>query len=282
MPVLKLDDLDLHYETHGKGEKLVVLVMGTGAKGNVWNLHQVPALVAAGYEVVTYDSRGISLLPGQTDTYCPSIIIDDLVSDLASLIEHLGGYAHVVGTSLGARVAQELALSHPKLVDRVVSMAAHARIDPVQHLLTLGEQALFDQSIKMPPAYQAAIEAVFNLSPSSLRDDFKRRDWLDILEMTAGPVSSGERAQLEVTTSLNDRSDAYRGINQPVLVVAFADDVTIPTYLSCEVADVIPQARYVEIPDAGHFGYLEQPEAVNRLILEFLKMPLGQVTAKGS
>ena len=67
-----------------------------------------------------------------------------------------------------------------------------------------------------------------------------------------------------------------------MLVVAFADDVTIPTYLSCEVADVIPQARYVEIPDAGHFGYLEQPEAVNRLILEFLKIPLGQVTAKGS
>ncbi|WP_445181923.1 alpha/beta fold hydrolase [Pseudonocardia sp. Cha107L01] len=52
-------------------------------------------------------------------------------------------------------------------------------------------------------------------------------------------------------------------------MVAFADDVMIPPYLSCEVADVIPGARYAEVPAAGHFGYLERPDEVNRLLLEF-------------
>ena len=44
----------------------------------------------------------------------------------------------------------------------------------------------------------------------------------------------------------------------------------IPSYLSREVADAIPNARYEEIPDAGHYGYLERPEAVNKLLSDFL------------
>jgi RNA polymerase sigma-70 factor (ECF subfamily) len=56
----------------------------------------------------------------------------------------------------------------------------------------------------------------------------------------------------------------------PLLVVAFGDDVAIPPRLSREVADTVPGARYVEIPDAGHFGYLERPDEVNRVLLDFL------------
>jgi pimeloyl-ACP methyl ester carboxylesterase len=55
----------------------------------------------------------------------------------------------------------------------------------------------------------------------------------------------------------------------PTLVVAFADDVMIPPPLSREVAAAIPGARYAEVPGAGHFGYLERPDEVNRLLLEF-------------
>jgi pimeloyl-ACP methyl ester carboxylesterase len=43
----------------------------------------------------------------------------------------------------------------------------------------------------------------------------------------------------------------------------------IPPYLSREIAGVIPGARYQEVPDAGHFGYLERPEAVNKILLDF-------------
>ena len=44
----------------------------------------------------------------------------------------------------------------------------------------------------------------------------------------------------------------------------------IPAYLSKEVADAIPGAVYQEIPDTGHYGYLERPEAVNKVVLDFL------------
>ncbi len=44
----------------------------------------------------------------------------------------------------------------------------------------------------------------------------------------------------------------------------------IPPYLSREVADCIATASYEEIPDAGHYGYLERPEAVNKVLIDFL------------
>jgi len=269
MPVLAVGDLDLTYDVVGDGD-LVVLVMGTGAKGNVWTLHQVPALVGAGYRVATFDARGISPLPRQAYTGFPRMTINDLVHDVAQLIEHLGGPAHVVGTSLGARVVQELALSRPELVRRAVAMAAHGRLDEVNRRLTAGERQLFDTSVALPAEFKAAIDAILNLSPATLSDTAKARDWLDVLAFSAGPMDAGVRGQLEVSAELENRLAAYSAITKPLLVIGFADDRMIPAFLCREVADAVPGAQYVEVPDAGHFGYLEQPEKVNQLILDFL------------
>lgn len=276
MPSLPVNGITLNYEQYGAGP-LVVLVMGVGAPGSVWRAHQVPDLVDAGFRVVTYDSRGISPIPDQTPRYCPPVDVPDLVDDLAALIEHLGGPAHVVGTSLGARVVQELLVVRPDLVHRAVAMGAHTRIDAVGHLLTRGEQDLFDGSVTVPPAYQAAVEALLNLSPATLRDRDRIGDWLDILEYTATPIASGERGQLGATERLGDRTEAYRAIGIPLLAMGFADDLMIPPYLAREVAAAVPSARYVEVPDTGHYGYLERPDQVNRLVIDFLREEFNQV-----
>ncbi|MDF0531169.1 alpha/beta hydrolase [Tsukamurella sp. 8F] len=271
MPALPVNGIALRYEEHGDPHApLVVLVQGTGARGDVWTLHQVPDLVEAGYRVVTYDNRGISPVPGQTETSCPEIEVRALVDDLAALITHAGAPAHVVGTSLGARVVQELALTYPELVRRAVAMGAHARVDEAGRLLTRGEQELFDRRIVLPTAYKAAVEALLNLSPTTLRDGSRAAEWLALMEYSAGPATSGERGQLGATERLGDRRGAYRAISRPLLVIGFADDLIVPAYLGREVADAVPGARYVEVQDTGHFGYLERPEVVNRLIVDFL------------
>ena len=63
---------------------------------------------------------------------------------------------------------------------------------------------------------------------------------------------------------------AYRRISAKSLVVGFADDRLIPVQQCREVAAAIPGARYVEIADTGHFGYIERPDAVNAALVEFL------------
>ncbi|WP_158851964.1 alpha/beta fold hydrolase [Saccharothrix deserti] len=264
MPVVALNGINLSYQVDGEGD-LVVMVMGTGSPGRVWHAHQVPALRAAGFRVATVDNRGIP----PTDECASGMVIGDLVGDTAALIESLGGRAHVVGTSMGARVTQELALARPDLVSKAVMLATTGRNDAVQTSLSRGEKALHDQGITLPERYYAAVNAVLNLSPATLRDPMRAQDWLDIFEFTGSGISKGVRAQMEMN-EFENRLDAYRAITVPCLVVGFADDRVLPAHLAREVADAIPGARYEEVADAGHFGFLEQPAAVNRLLVEFL------------
>ncbi|QFZ22439.1 alpha/beta fold hydrolase [Saccharothrix syringae] len=264
MPVAALNGINLNYHVEGEGD-LVVLVMGTGSPGRVWHAHQVPALRAAGFRVATFDNRGIP----PTDECASGMVIEDLVGDTAALIKTLGGRAHVVGTSLGARVVQELALAHPELVDKAVLLATAGRNDPLQTALSRGERALHDQGITLPGRYYAAVSAVLNLSPATLRGDGVG-DWLDVFEFSGSTISKGVRAQMGMDEH-EDRLPAYRGIRVPCLVVGFADDRVLPPHLAREVADAIPGARYEEVADAGHYGYLERPAAVNRLLVDFLR-----------
>jgi len=261
--VFDRDGVRVGYRVEGDGP-LVVLVMGTGSSGRAWHLHQVPALVAAGYRVATIDNRGT----GESDECASGITMADLVGDVAALIELLGGGpARVAGTSLGARIVQELALARPDLVRCAVLLAAHGRPDPVQHVLSLGERTLHDSGVTLPPAYHAAVTAHLYLSPRTLTDPTAVADWLDLFELAGSTITPGVRAQLGIID--DDRLDAYRDITVPCLVVAFADDRMLPPYLTREVASIVPSARYVELADCGHFGYLERPEPVNRHLIAF-------------
>ncbi|WP_255621924.1 alpha/beta fold hydrolase [Pseudonocardia sp. DSM 110487] len=267
MTIMTRDGVRISYDDFGGTGPLAVLVMGTGSPGRVWHTHQVPALRAAGFRVVTVDNRGA----GASDECAAGFTIDDMVGDVAGLVAHLdAGPAAVVGTSLGARIVVELALARPDLVTRAVALAAHARLDPVQRAFTAGEIALADEKIVLPLGYHASVAATQYLSPATLRDDQAAQDWLDLLSFAGSGVGPGQRAQLAVSVALTDRTAAYRDIAVPLLVVAFADDATIPPRLSREVADAVPGARYVEIPDAGHYGYLERPDEVNRVLVDFI------------
>jgi pimeloyl-ACP methyl ester carboxylesterase len=272
-----INGIPLAYKDHGGPGPCVVLVMGTGSPGRVWDLHQVPALRAAGFRVVTFNNRGI---PPSAE--CPGgFTMDDMVGDLVGLIEHLAcGPVHLIGTSLGARIVTETALARPDLVKRAVALAAHARFDPVRQAMTRGEIALADDPRPLPDDYRAAVSALHYLSPATLRDPRRAQDWLDMLTFGDGRITAGHRAQLQVSEGLQDRRQAYGAITVPLLAVGFADDAAIPPYLAQEVAEVIPHAQYAEIPDAGHYGYLEQPGPVNRLIVDYLNQaeaaPLAQ------
>ncbi|MEV0299430.1 alpha/beta hydrolase [Nocardia sp. NPDC050710] len=274
MPLATVNGISLNYQVKGDRAKgtdvkgaapLVVMIMGTGSPGRVWELHQVPALVAGGYRVCTFDNRGIA----PSFEAASGMTIDDLVGDTAGLIELLDeGPALVVGTSMGARVAQELALARPELVRKAVFMAGHGRLDQFQKTLSLGEHDLDASGVQLPAKYEAAVTAVMNLSPATMAQSNAARDWLDLFEFTGGPVTPGIRAQRRMDHDF-DRVQDYRGITVPCLSIGFADDRMIPPYLSREVAEAISGARYHEIPDAGHFGYLEKPEEVNKILLDF-------------
>ncbi|HEX7308987.1 alpha/beta fold hydrolase [Lentzea sp.] len=266
MALVPLNGIELNVQTEGSGD-LVVLVMGTGSPGRVWRTYQVPALVGAGYRVAYFDNRGV-----RPSSECAGgFTIGDMAADTAAVISHLGGGpAHVIGTSLGARVTQELALAHPSLVRSAVLMATTGRPDPVQQAWSRALCDLYDKGVEVPPAFYAAASVIRNVSQSTLADPRSAQDWLQLYEFAGSSLTAGDRAQLALG-EFESRLEAYRAITARTLVVGFADDLVLPPRLSREVADAIPGARYAEVAGCGHIGYLERPDEVNRLLLDFLR-----------
>ncbi|MEV6807708.1 alpha/beta hydrolase [Streptomyces sp. NPDC051132] len=268
MGVATVGGIRLHYDDPAPdgsaGGEPVVLVMGSGGRGRTWHLYQVPALTASGYRVITYDSRGVP----PSDPAEAGLTVGDLAADLAGLIEHLGaGPCRLVGTSLGAHVVQELLLTRPDLATAAVLMATRGRDDRLRAAAARAEIELLDSGITLPRRYHAARQAMLNLSPHTLDDDLAVSDWLPVFEQSQS-TGPGLRHQLAIAPDPG-RLAACAAITTPCLVLGFADDLVTPPHLVAEVARAIPGAVYRLIDHAGHYGYLEQPEEVNRQILEF-------------
>ncbi|MEU7874936.1 alpha/beta fold hydrolase [Dactylosporangium sp. NPDC049140] len=265
MPHAFTNGIRLAFERYGRGER-VLFIMGSSAGGRVWTMHQTPAVVAAGYQAVTFDNRGIppsDVPPGRYS-------LADLIADTEGLIEAIGGPCRVVGTSMGAVVAQELALRRPDLVRSAVLMSTKSRSDPARLAHARAYRELTESGVVLPPAYRASVAAFEMLSPATLNDPQASAAWLDTLRHAAATEPAGYGGGQDWVDLTEDRRPGLRGITVPCRVITFADDLVTPPYLGAEVAEAIPDCDLVEIPRAGHFGYLERPDEVNSAILEFL------------
>ncbi|GAA3627100.1 alpha/beta fold hydrolase [Nonomuraea rosea] len=264
MPFVTTNGIQLSYQRAGSGDP-VLLIMGSGAAGHVWTMHQTPALHAAGYETIVFDNRGIAPSSAPPGDYT----LADLVADTQGLIKALGiGPCRVVGTSMGAMIAQELALESPELVRSAVLIATRSRSDAARRALSRADRELRESGVELPAKYEAMRTVLEMLSPSTLNDDETASSWLEVFELT-GAVGRGSKGQLGVDT-IGDRRAALRRVAVPCRAIAFADDLVCPPHLVAEVADAIPDCDLVEIPGCGHLGNLERPDAVNSAIIEFL------------
>jgi pimeloyl-ACP methyl ester carboxylesterase len=255
--------INLAYDDRGSGEP-VVFIAGQGGPGRTWLPHQVPAFLQAGYRVITFDNRGI----GATGS-AEGFTTQTMVADTASLIESLGAApARIVGVSMGAYIAQELMVARPELVTAAVLMATRGRLDKARQSFHKAEDELYGSGIALPPAYEAKVRILESFSRKTINDDAAVADWFTMFSTWPVQRTPGLRAQLGVSPK-NNRLPAYRSIAAPVLVMGFSDDVVTPPHLGREVASALPNGRYLQIPDAGHLGFLERPEAVNNAALQF-------------
>lgn len=254
---------NLAYDDTGTGDP-VLFIAGTGGAGRTWHVHQMPAFTAAGYRCITFDNRGI----GATES-AGSFTTATMVADTAALIEQLGaGPVRIVAASMGSFIAQELMLARPELVSHAVLMATRGRQDRTRTLFRSAERALADSGIELPPEYDTKIRMLESFSPKTLNDDRAAGDWIEVFNVWPTRPTPGLRCQQDIAPEGN-RLAAYRSITAKVLVIGFADDLVLPPHLCREVAEAIPNARYLQIPDAGHLGFIEQPLAVNAAALEF-------------
>jgi pimeloyl-ACP methyl ester carboxylesterase len=263
MPFAFTNGVHLAYKRSGDG-KPVLLLMGSGTGGSAWSMHQAPALNRAGYEAIQFDYRGIPPSDAPPGIHA----VADLVADAAGLIETLvAGPCRLVGTSLGAVIAAQLAATRPELVSVCVLMAMKGRADVARQALWTADRNRFESAVRLPPAHEAMVSAVQMFSPATLNDDSAMATWLGLFEMSSSRKVVSGHDGIDLGT---DRRAMLTAIKAPCRVIAFSDDLLCPPHLCAEAADAIPDCDYVEIAACGHLGYLERPDEVNEAIIGFL------------
>lgn len=265
MPRIDLGGVELSYDVEGSGDP-VVLICGTGQPAFSWTIHQVPALVGAGYRVMTFDNRGMK------PSDCPQgpYSVSQLADDAASLIQELDlAPCRVAGLSLGAFITQELALARPDLVRAAAMMGTFGRQDAFRRAVLRAWSELDESGIELPRLYDVVYGSFSLFSPRTLSDDAAMSLYLDVTVSMPEWNGPGRAGQHLADLAYDGRLDALRAVDVPSMVIAFEHDTLTPPKLCREVADAIPGCRYVEIENAGHAGPFERPEVVNDALVDF-------------
>ncbi len=261
----------LAHRVEGDGEPLVLLNGGMMSMSS-WD-HLLPAF-AARFRVVRCDFRGQLLSPGE-----PPADMAGHAEEVVRLLDYLAiERAHLVGTSFGAEVGLALAALHRK---RVRSLVAATATDVVSGPLREGIGRLqaaclqvlggddrglvFDLSL--PLFYSPAFLAAHRGELEARRDQVTR---LPDAWFAAGERLLAALVDLDLRPLLPD-------IACPVLAVAAEKDEIMPLERMRALADAIPGARLVVVPDCGHVLVIERAAEFAKLCLDFLT----EVTTEG-
>lgn len=121
MPYVKVNDIQMYYEIHGDGEPLV-LIVGLGTDISEWD--GIIRWLAKKYKVLAFDNRGA----GRTDKPDAPYSMEMMADDTAGLMQTLGmQQAHILGVSMGGRIALAFSLRYPERVKKLVLVSTSAR-----------------------------------------------------------------------------------------------------------------------------------------------------------
>jgi 3-oxoadipate enol-lactonase len=261
MPRVKLRDIEIYYEVEGKGPKLLY-IGGTGG-----DLREKPNIFESPlphhFNTLAYDQRGL----GQTDKPDKPYTMADYAEDARGLVKSIGWRSsHVIGVSFGGMVAQEYAIRHPEMVDRLVlactssggkggsSYPLHdlARLSPEERAGTL--MGLLDNRRgeawrkSNPEKYREALEQM--MTPSPFQDEPGR--------------SIGARRQLEARKD-HDTYDRLPQLSMPVYICGgMYDGLCVPGNLEAIHRQI--RGSRLDFFEGGHMFLRQDSEAFKRIV----------------
>ena len=272
MPDIDIGGTTLHYATSGAGEP-ILLIPGLGLDHSYYRFGM--PLLARHLQVLAVDPRGI----GRSTKSPPPYTVEAWADDFAVMIDKLGfGPIHVLGSSLGGSMALALAQRHPGKVKSLMVVGGFSELDRATELnfrlrLRLIEKLGMSDEV-------ADYMGLWTLTRKFINSDAgyaTMRANQDIIRANSaesysafveallkwGRCQPGQEREPKFTTLLDS-------IKTPTLVVTSDNDHLIPKELSDLIAGRIAGAKLVVMPGAGHIPFMEQPEEVVRIVLEFL------------
>ncbi len=277
--VRTVNGVELYYKAVGSGEPILVIHGGPGLEHS----YLLPWMqdLSDRYQIILYDQRGVGRSGGEMDS--SSINIDNFIADLDGLRESFGiERVNLLAHSWGGLLAMNYAWRYP---DRVRSLVLLSTVEPGKRYeaemrnnqiarRTQHDSLALDSLVRSDGFQARAPAAVNRMMWISFRSTFGDTSLahqlvVDFQPQTArnlGPIA----ALLMGPLGDYDYWERLSEITAPTLVL-HGDADPIPIAMARELADRIPNARFVSIAGAGHFAFVEQPGRVFAEVDGFLK-----------
>ena len=257
----KVRGVNLNVIERGAGRPLL-LVHGFPLDHTMWQA-QIEEL-AADAHVLAPDLRGF----GASDAGSEIILMEDFADDLAALLDARAIVEPVVfcGLSMGGYIAWQFFQRHRQRVRALILCDTRAAADTPAAA-----------AARLTNAERALTEGVGFLAEAMLEKLFSahtRRQRPELVESTRqGMLAARSEGVAAALRGMAVRPDAYAwlaAMDVPALVICGSEDAISTPEEMRGIADRLPQARFVEISQAGHMSPVEQPQAVNEAIRNFL------------
>ncbi len=268
----QVGDIKMAYYVRGQGEPLF-MINGFMASMSEWD----PALIAVlakHHKLIIFDNRGVGL---STDTKEDRTSMEQMADDTAGLIKALGyKKANVLGYSMGARVAQQVFIRHPDLVNRGILAAPNPggrrQIKPtpeVAKLLNDPNGNVFDKTSLLFPkdaAGQAAEKAILKRIKQAAKDGTAPNDF----NVSKESNIRQDRARTVLWGANEKNFEDLKNIKFPVLIADGRDDIIDPPANSVLIANQIPFS-WLTFFEGGHAFLFQSYERFGATVNAFLK-----------
>jgi len=268
MAIATVNGVPLYFEEHGQGPA-VVFAHGAGGNHLSW-WQQVPAF-SRQHRCVVFDHRGWGLSLDGNDAG-PAAFVEDLRELLDQLdIER----TVLVAQSMGGMTCLGFTLAYPERVRALVMANTFAGMRREVWLAADEELRARSRAVwerRRADGIKRALGRGFPRRKPQLAFLYRQIRMLN----EQGPSRLNTEAgvqRLRALERLPDTSatrEALAAMRTPVLFIGGEEDEVMPVELMAVAQSLIPGARMVVVPGAGHSVYFEEPETFNRLVLEFL------------
>ncbi|GAB2624887.1 alpha/beta fold hydrolase [Pseudactinotalea suaedae] len=271
MPTLPRDGIEISYTDHGGSGRPVVLVHGWPLSGESWS-DTVPALLDAGYRVITYDRRGFG---ASGSTGANGYDYDLLTADLAALLDALDlDDVTLVGFSMGGGEVARYVGNHGE--SRLHSVAFLSAVPPWLLLSDENPEGGLDM------ATARGMQEAMRSDREGFLDEFLTTFFSVDGELVVSEERRQQALRLAAQADLDAAvacivlwtsrfSDDVARITVPTLVMHGDSDAIVPFEVSGKrVHDVVAGSDLVLIEGAPHGITVSHAEIVNAALLEFL------------
>lgn len=244
----------------------IVMIQGWGSSSEMWNPELTGGLSKL-YRLILFDNRGTGRSSKPDIPYTIKMMVDD-TAGLMNAIKV--SKAHVLGVSMGAMIAQELALNHPEKVMGLILCMATCGGPKSVPLPAKAEEAILANASPSPNMLNEKAEFwSLMYSPKYIKEH--RDELLKRVRSVKYPTPIvGRRRQAEAVLSF-DSYDRLPNIKAPTLIMAGEKDVIVPVENSRILEERIPNSKLLVFKDCSHGFLIEKLDEVLAAVQDFLK-----------